>query len=209
MSNTKEELIERGALNVLNKILEYGNDYASEWLKFIGHEEIKNAKKIKQQSTRIDLTLNTQDDNGIATFYYVLFQWWYNKVFFKNKDNRKVLEQFEKDVYSGLHVYSCQAKENVSNYIEMEQFMNVYISAYLKAKKNYKTLAENTRDIIMQKLFFDWNVYNKKIVDEMKKDKNSDIVNKLTHKSLDIYFQLIRQESRREYNRRLLKIILG
>ena len=61
MSNTKEELIERGALNVLNKILEYGNDYTSEWLKFIEHEEIKNAKKIIFSVCRGDENNNPLD----------------------------------------------------------------------------------------------------------------------------------------------------
>lgn len=50
---------------------------------------------------------------------------------------------------------------------------------------------------------------NKKMLEEMGKNENSKIAEKLSFQTLDSYFELIRQESRREYNRRLLKKILG
>lgn len=51
---------------------------------------------------------------------------------------------------------------------------------------------------------------NRKIIKEMEnKHDNSKSMDKLYFQIFDSYFELIRQESRREYSRRLLKIILG
>ena len=50
---------------------------------------------------------------------------------------------------------------------------------------------------------------NKKMLEEMKKTDNSKYTEKLSFQTLDTYFELIREEARREYNKRLLKMILG
>lgn len=50
---------------------------------------------------------------------------------------------------------------------------------------------------------------NRKMLEEMDKNHDSKATDKLSIQILDSYFEVIRQESRREYSRRLLKIILG
>lgn len=47
-----------------------------------------------------------------------------------------------------------------------------------------------------------------KMLEQIKKD-NAKETEKLSFKALDSYLDLTKQEARREYNRRLLKIILG
>lgn len=50
---------------------------------------------------------------------------------------------------------------------------------------------------------------NNKMLEEMEKKHDSKTIDKFAFQTLDSYFELIRQEARREYSRRLLKIILG
>lgn len=48
----------------------------------------------------------------------------------------------------------------------------------------------------------------KKLLEEMEKEEAKS-ANRLSCLTLESYFELIKQETRREYNRRLLRIILG
>lgn len=50
---------------------------------------------------------------------------------------------------------------------------------------------------------------NNKMLKEMEKKHDSKTIDKFAFQTLDSYFELIGQEARREYSRRLLKIILG
>lgn len=50
---------------------------------------------------------------------------------------------------------------------------------------------------------------NNKMLEAMEKGNDSKTIDKFAFQTLDSYFELIRQEARREYSRRLLKIILG
>lgn len=61
--------------------------------------------------------------------------------------------------------------------------------AYITKRKNYE---EATR----------------KLLEELEKE-NPKAKNRLSSLALDSYFELIKQESMREYNRRLIRIILG
>lgn len=48
---------------------------------------------------------------------------------------------------------------------------------------------------------------NKKMMEEINKDKP--VTEKLSIKAFDTYIELVKQETRREYNKRLLRIIMG
>lgn len=99
---------------------------------------------------------------------------------------------------------------NISN--NLTQFDNM-------SEHDFKTKSRNLcKTIIMdQKMIEDMYInkrnkfeeINKKMLEEMKKTKDSKYTEKLSFQTLDAYFELIREETRREYNRRLLKMILG
>ena len=80
----------------------------------------------------------------------------------------------------------------------------------IKSKEVCKTIIIDQK-MIEDKYINDRKRYEevaKKILEKTKKnDKNS--LNKLSFQLLDEYMEMVRQETRREYNRRLLKIIMG
>lgn len=114
---------------------------------------------------------------------------------------------------------------NVKEKNEMKEINSYNVSNNLSKLENmseygFKTKSmELCKTIIMdQKMIEDIYVtkknnfeeLNKKMLKEMENNHdNSKSMDKLYFQTFDSYFELVRQEARREYSKRLLKIILG
>ncbi len=102
-----------------------------------------------------------------------------------NKNNIKATDRLSYLENMSEHDFRAKSKEVCKTIIIDQKMIE---DKYINDRKRYEEVA-------------------KKILEKTKKnDKNS--LNKLSFQLLDEYMEMVRQETRREYNRRLLKIIM-
>ena len=102
-----------------------------------------------------------------------------------NKNNIKATDRLSYLENMSEHDFRTKSKEVCKTIIIDQKMIE---DKYINDRKRYEEVA-------------------KKILEKTKKnDKNS--LNKLSFQLLDEYMEMVRQETRREYNRRLLKIIM-